>query len=244
MRVASKHVLHNGLPNTSKAMNTLSRLMIPALAAVLLPGLGFAQSTVSLYPRVGLLAPDTYFYEQFENFTTDEPTEWSTGSLGRSLFVGVGMEIELGDSGVLLRGEAGRSFDSWLRVSHSVLNPRQLFNPPYVSTAWLDVPYTMTQTSVLLVFPTRMTLWGAQPYVAVGGGGKFYEFGEPTLPNETGALLPNDGFTWGGDLGAGLTVPLFGGVTLDVQARDAITQYWEKTQHDFIYSGALLARIW
>ena len=230
------------LPDSFKAMKTLFRLTIPALAMVLLPGAGLAQNSVSFYPRVGLLAPDTYLYEQYENFVGDAPTEWSTGSLGRSLLIGVGMELKLGDSGLLIRGEIGRSFEGWLRVSHSVIVPRMFFNPPYIYTTWLDAPYTMTTTSLQLVLPTRLTLWRAEPYVVAGGGGKLYEFGETTLPNEVDAVLPTDGFTWGGDVGAGITMPLFGNLTLDLQARDAFSKYWGKWQHDFIYSGALFLK--
>ncbi len=229
--------------DTDKAMKVLSRIMIPALAIALLPVGTVAQSTISLYPRVGLLAPDTYFYEQFENFVGDGATEWSTGSLGRSLLIGAGMEVELGDSGLLIRGEIARSFEGWLQVSHSVVVPRVFFDAPYVSTSWLDVPYTMTVTSLQFVLPTRLKLWGVQPYVLAGGGGKFYEFGDPTEPNDAEALLPTDGFTWGGDVGAGLSMSLFGSLTLDLQARDAMTKYWGKMQHDFMYSGALFLKL-
>jgi hypothetical protein len=224
-------------------MKTLSKLTVPALAMLLLPGAALAQSALSFYPRVGLLAPDAYFYEQYENFVSDAPTEWSTGSLGRSLLIGAGVELKLGDSGVLIRGEVARSFEGYLRVSHSVVVPRVLFNPPYISTTWLDAPYTMTVTSLQIVLPTKLTLWGAEPYVAAGVGGKLYEFGEPLLPNESEAVLPTDGFTWGGDVGAGITMPLFGNLTLDLQARDAFSKYWDKMQHDFIYSGALLWKV-
>ena len=63
------------------------------------------------------------------------------------------------------------------------------------------------------------------------------------LPNDVEALLPTDGFTWGGDVGAGITRSLFGNLTLDLQARDAFGKYWDKMQHDFIYSGALLLKV-
>ena len=224
-------------------MKILAKVMIPALAIALLPGASFAQTSVSFYQRSGLLAPDAYFYEEYENFVADAPTEWSTGSLGRSLLIGMGMELKLGDSGLLIRGEVARSFEGWLRVSRSVIVPRVFFNPPFVSTTWLDAPYTMTMTSLQLVLPTRLELWGAQPYVAAGGGGKYYQFGETTLPNDVGALLPTNGFTWGGDAGAGVTMSLLGRLTLDVQARDAFTKYWGKWQHDFVYSGALFLRV-
>ncbi|MEJ2239900.1 MAG: hypothetical protein P8X82_16545, partial [Gemmatimonadales bacterium] len=74
-------------------------------------------------------------------------------------------------------------------------------------------------------------------------GGKFYGFGEPTSPNEVDATLPSDGFTWGVDLGGGFTLEAFG-VHLDLQVRDAITRYWDKTQHDLLFTGGLLLQLW
>jgi hypothetical protein len=225
-------------------MTRLSVITLAAAAVALHPPAGSAQTTVSLYPRVGLLAPDPYFYEQFENFAGDGPTEWTTGSLGRSLAIGGGVELKLGDSGLLVRGEIARVFGGWMLVSHSVVVPRVFFNAPYISTVWLDVPYAMTVTSVHVVLPTRVRVWGAQPYVAVGGGGKFYGFGDPTTANDAEALLPNDGFTWGVDAGAGVTARVWRNITLDVQARDLISSYWDKTQHDFLFTGALLVPVW
>jgi hypothetical protein len=75
-----------------------------------------------------------------------------------------------------------------------------------------------------------------KPYVLLGVGGKRYGFGESTRPNEVGAVLPSDGFTWGGDLGGGFTFEAFG-LNADVQLRDAITRYWDKTQHDLLITG-------
>jgi hypothetical protein len=57
------------------------------------------------------------------------------------------------------------------------------------------------------------------------------------------ATLPSGGFTWGGDLGGGFTFEAFG-LTADVQVRDAITRYWDKTQHDLLFTGGLLWRLW
>jgi hypothetical protein len=198
--------------------------------------------TFSLGPRIGMLSPDTYLYEQYSNFSGDGPVEWTDGSLGRALVLGVGFEAGRADGGVLLRGEVLRSFDTWLSVSHSIVMPRVLYDPPYVETTWLDVPATVLVTALELVIPTRITLWNAQPYVLAGIGGKHYHFGEPTEANAVGAILPNGGFTWGGDVGAGMTLPILG-LTLDLQGRDAITRYWSKTEHDFVYSTGLLWRV-
>lgn len=214
-----------------------------ALAMLAAPPAATAQLHVSLYGRSGLLAPDTYFYEVYENFL-EGATEWSTGSLGRSPVAGAGIEVALGESGVLVRAEVVRSFDSWVRVSHSRVTPRVLFIPPEIVTDWYDVPFNVTLTSVELVLPTKLRLWGAQPYVAMGGGGKYYQFGETTEPNTTEALLPTDGFTWAVDAGAGVMIPLFWDMSADLQARTAVSRYWSKTQTDFLYSGALHVPLW
>lgn len=127
-------------------------------------------------------------------------------------------------------------------MARSIVQPRQLYDAPDVETTWLDLRAAVTLASVQLVVPTRLTLWRAQPYVLVGVGGKRYDFGDPTTANDVKAILPYDGFTWGGDLGAGLTLP-WHGLTLDLQARDAITRYWGKAEHDMVYSSALFWRI-
>lgn len=215
-----------------------------AVLATLASGLAAQNGTkVSLYPRVGLAAPDTYFYEYFKNFYGDGPMEWTSGSLGRSFAAGVGFQVDLGARGILVRGEVLRTFDGWLSSVHSIEKPRIMFDPPEILNTWLDIPTSVTATSLQVVLPTRLRVWQVEPYVLAGVGGKFYDFGDPTEPNEVGATLPYDGFTWGGDLGAGLTVPFWRGLTLDVQVRDALTRYWGKTQHDLYYTGALLWRV-
>ena len=216
-----------------------------ACAALLLPGPIKAQDglTVKLHPRAGLVAPDEYFYEVFANFSGDGPVEWTTGSLGRAFVAGLGVEVGFGNDGILVRGEILRSFDTWLLVSHSIVRPRVLFEPSEIVTTYLDVPATLTFTSLQVVLPMKLELWHVEPYVLLGVGGKRYGFGEPTLPNDVEATLPSDGYVWGGDLGGGLTLDLFG-LTADVQVRDAITRYWDKTQHDLLFTGALLWRVW
>ena len=183
-----------------------------ALAMALAPSLVAAQwpSSVRFFARSGLIAPDVYFYEQFINFSGDGPVEWTTGALGRAVVAGLGAELEWADNGVLIRSEVVRSFDTWLAVTHGVVAPRVLFDPPEIINTYLDVPTAVTLTSLQLVLPTRLRLRGLQPFVFGGVGGKFYRFGDPTRPNEVAAILPSDGFTWGVDLGAGLEATLFG----------------------------------
>lgn len=191
-----------------------------------------------VYPRAGLLAPDAYLYEYFKNFTGDGLTEWTSASLGRAFVAGAGVEIRLGDGDIFLRGEVLRSFDGWMSAAHSVETLRDLFFPPEVVVTWLDVPTSLTLTSVQLVLPTRLELGPFKPYVLVGGGGKFYSFQDPSEPNDVEATLPSSGFTWGGDVGGGVTVRVLG-LHVDLQARDALSRYWGKLQHDILYTGTV-----
>jgi hypothetical protein len=204
---------------------------------------GQKPASVRVLPRVGLIAPDAYLYEQFTNFAGDGPVEWTTGSLGRAFLAGVGAELQWGSGGVLVRAEVLRSFDGWLSAVHGIVIPRVVFEPPEIVNTFLDVPVSMTLTSVQVVLPTRLELWRFQPYVAAGVGGKFYSFDDPIRPNEVDAVLPNNGFTWGGDLGAGVMVEVRG-LTVDLQVRDAVSRYWDKTQHDLAYSAALVWEVW
>jgi hypothetical protein len=208
----------------------------------LIPGSGLEgqeELTLRLIPRIGLTNPDSYFYEEFANFADDEPVEWTTGSLGRAAYVGVALEAGYGDKGIYLRGELGRTFDGWLLVSHNYVRPRVLFEPPEIITTWLDVPTALTLATLQVVLPTRFEAYGISPYFLVGGGGKWYSFGEPTEENSVEAILPSDGFTAAAELGAGLTFSVRG-VGLDVQARDVFNRYWGKNQHDFLFSGGLV----
>jgi hypothetical protein len=148
------------------------------------------------------------------------------------------MEVRLGESGAYVRGEILRSFDAWLYVAHSVETLRDMFIPPEVVTTWMDVPVTWTLASVQVVLPTKLELGPFEPYVLLGGGGKSYAFGDPTEETGVEPTLPENGFTWGADVGAGFTVRL-NRLQLDVQARDALSRYWGKTEHDILYTGAL-----
>jgi hypothetical protein len=206
------------------------------------PVSGAGSVRIAIIPRAGVVMPDAYLYEQYANFSGDGPVEWTNGSLGRALVLGVACEIGLEDRGFMLRGEVLRSFDAWLSAAHSVIVPRQLFEPPRVETTWLDAPTAITMMSVQIILPTRLTLLRTQPYVLAGAAGKRYDFGDPTTANEVEAILPASGTTWGADIGAGITLPLFG-LSLDLQFRDAVNRYWGKTEHDFIATTGLRWRI-
>jgi hypothetical protein len=226
-------------------MKAAHRFALAVCAALLLPAPIQAQDglVVKLFPRAGLVAPDNYFYEVFTNFAGDGPVEWTTGSLGRAFVAGLGVEVGLGMDGVVVRGEILRSFDTWLLATHGIVQPRVLFEPPRIVNTFFDVPTTLTFTSLQVVLPLRLEVWHVKPYVLLGAGGKRYGFGEPTTQNEVGAVLPSNGFTWGGDLGGGFTFDAFG-LSVDVQLRDTINRYWDKTQHDLLFTGGVLWRPW
>ena len=198
--------------------------------------------TIRIVPRAGLTSPDDYFYEEFANFAVDEATEWTWGSLGRSAYLGLGLEVGFKERGIFLRGEVAHTVEGWLSVVHGIVIPRTLFDPPRIVNTFLDVPAAITFASLQLVLPTQFEIVGVRPYGLVGGGGKWYHFGSPTEPNTVEAILPSNGFTAALDLGAGLSFSLFG-FALDVQVRDVINRYWGKTQHDLVFSGGLVWRI-
>jgi len=189
-------------------------------------------------PRLGLLAPDTYFYEEFKNFSGDGFVEWTTGSLGRAALLGIGAEAWFETLGFILRGEVARSFEGWLAASHGVLIPRFYFQPPEVVTTWFDVPASVTFVSLQAIFPTRFSLPPVQPFVMAGYTGKWYSFGPPTRENAVEAILPSNGWTPSLDLGGGLTIRLYG-VDLEAQVKANINRYWGKTQHDLVFSGGM-----
>jgi len=198
--------------------------------------------SIRIVPRLGLTSPDSYFYEEFANFAVDEATEWTNGSLGRAAYIGLALDAGYEDRGILLRGELAHTFGGWLSVVHAVVVPRVLFDPPEIINTYLDVPAAITFATLQLILPTQFETHGIRPYGLLGGGGKWYHFGSPTEPNTVGAILPSEGFTAALDVGVGISFTLFGWA-FDAQVRDAISQYWEKIQHDLVFSGGLVWRI-
>ena len=212
----------------------LAALLAPAHSSI------HAQEHISVrvIPRVGLTSPDSYFYEEFANFGNDEPTEWTNGSLGRALYLGIALETGYEDRGIFLRGELAHTFEGWLSVVHGVIRPRVLFDPPEIIYTALDVPTSLTFAALQVILPARFEAAGIRPYGLVGGGGKWYHFGSPSEPNTVEAILPSDGFTATLELGVGASFSLFG-FSFDAQARDDINRYCGKTQHDLVYSGGV-----
>jgi hypothetical protein len=195
--------------------------------------------TIRVVPRFGLIDPDANYYLQYSSFAADTPTEWTHGALGRAAYAGLGVEVGLEDRGIFLRGEFGRTFEGWLSAVHGYVRPRVLFEPPVIISTQIDVPAALTFASAQLVLATRLGFWRIQPYFLIGGGGKWYAFGDPSAPLAVDAILPSNGFTASADFGAGIYLDLFG-ITFDIQARDNLNRYWGKTQNDLIFSGGLV----
>ena len=140
---------------------------------------------ISIIPRFGLMSPDSYFYEEFENFADDEPAEWTTGSLGRAAVLGLALEASFGDRGIAIRGEIARTVSGWLSTVHGFIRPRVFFEPPEIVNTWLDVPASITFANVQAVLPTRFKPWGIQPFALVGGGGNNF----PSIGNITNIVF-------------------------------------------------------
>jgi len=192
--------------------------------------------SIRIIPRAGLLNPDAYFYEEFANFADDEPDEWTNGSLGRAAYLALALEIGHQDRGIFLRGELGHTFEGWMAVTHAYVQPRVLFEPPQVIYTYLDVPASLTFAKAQLIFPTRFQVAGIRPYALLGGGGKWYHFGDPTEENTVEAILPTKGFTGSVEVGGGAQFSILG-LTFDAQLLDSVNRYWGKTQHDLLLSG-------
>ena len=223
----------------------MPRLLLPLLFLALLPGgiAGQEGVTVQVLPRLGLFNPDSYFYEEFLEFGSDQPTEWTNGALGRSAYVALGVEGGWKDRGILFRGELGRTLDGWLFVTHGVVRPRVFWDPPEIVYTYLDVPATLTFANLQVILPARFSAWGLEPYFLLGGGGKWYHFGEPTSEYTVEPIFPSDGFTPSLELGGGLTREVRDGLALDAQLRASLSRYWEKTPSDLVFSGGVNWRI-
>lgn len=219
-----------------------------AVAALLLsPVAAAAQSsfTVHVTPRVGLLTPADYFYEEFAHLGVD-PLEWTNASILRSVVAGLGVQLEIGDSGLWIRGEvlrtvgtdfgdiAPRSGEMFVR--HAILIESSGFDQPYVESQYFYVPTAVTIGSLDLAFPTRFRLpLSIQPYVTAGVGAKRYDFDTGAIDNPDRSIQhPEEGVTLVGNVGVGATVPI-AGVTVDLLVRDALSEYWERLQHDVVW---------
>lgn len=193
--------------------------------------------SLSLLPRLGLLVPAPNLYEVYKNFAGDGPIEWTSGSLGRAMMVGLALQVEFPRTGLALRGEVTRTVRAWLHATHGVLIPRILWDPPRIKNTFFDIPARLTTTGIQAALPLRLATREFQPFVLLGFSGKWYSFGPPSQENTVGAILPTGGFVPSADLGGGLAVGLRG-FSVELQVRDNVNRYWGRTQHDLSLSAA------
>lgn len=215
-----------------------------ALLVVLLawPAASAAQTDIHLRitPRVGALTPAGWFYEEFAHLGVGS-LEWTDAAHMKAMAAGLAAEIEIGESGVWIRGEVLRTIGSETRLGHKVLIESNGITQPYVDAVYFWVPVAMTLGTLDLAFPTRFRLpFGIQPYVSAGMGGKRYDF-DLALAEDYGNRnfeLPQEGVTWVLNIGGGVAVDLLG-LRLDLAARDAMSEYWGEAQHDVFWMVGL-----
>ena len=214
---------------------------IPIFVAVGLcvPTVSTAQVNLDLRitPRAGVMTPADYFYEQFPHFGSP-PLEWTEAFIYEAAVIGLAAELEIGDSGLWIRGEVMQTLDAILSMTYAVLIETNGFEPPRVERTPYRVATALTIGSLDLALPTRFTLGPVQPYVTLGVGGKRYSFvTEPFEELTQDIVLPQPGVVGAANLGGGAVVRLFG-THLDVQVRDAMSYYWGRLQHDvMVFAG-------
>lgn len=207
---------------------TVATLAMPVAAA--------AQLDVALRvtPRVGVMTPADWLYEEFAHFGTD-PFEWTEAAILRAPVVGLAVEAEVPGTGLWVRGELLRTIDAITSMTHAVLLGTSGFDPPRVVRTPYRVATTLTTATIDLAFPTRLTLGPVQPYVTAGVGGKWYGFDTDPYTDLRGTVvLPQSGMVPVLNVGGGATAQL-PGFTVDVQVRDALSQYWTRLQHDVMF---------
>jgi hypothetical protein len=210
------------------------------LAGLFRPADAEAQDGWSLRvtPRAGLMTPADWFYEEFRHFGLD-PMEWTEAAILRATVVGLALELELPGTGLWIRGEVVRTLDAITSMTHAVLFPAGGFDPPRVERTHYRVATAMTMGTLDLAFPTRFRVGNVQPYVTAGIGGKRYSFDtDPFQELAERVVLPQPGVVPMANVGAGAVVTVLG-ITIDVQARDALSRYWDRLQHDVMVLAGL-----
>ena len=217
------------------------------LAAICaLPADAAAQTDIDvrLTPRVGFITPADYFFVQFARFGLG-PVEWTESWILRTASAGLAAELEIGDSDLWIRGEVLRTFGGETEVVHAEAIEPVGFNTPTIERSFYYIPTTLTIGSFDLALPTRFRLpYGVQPYVTAGIGGKRYTFDNTAFGDfdrlDDDIIFPQDGVTFHFNVGVGATIHV-AGLTLDLLARDAISEYWDRQQHDVTF---LLGTTW
>lgn len=213
----------------------------PAVAQLGMPDLSGV--SVRITPHAGLLTPDGWFYAETTVFG-EGPMEWTEAALLEAPVVGASADVRLPGIGLWLRGSVQRTLDADLYVAYAVMNSGP-FTPAYVDRTKYWLPTSVTMATVDLVFLTQLRLpLGIQPYVTAGVGGKMYSFDRSTLAANPRAVPPEDGTELMANVGGGVVVPVWRRLELDLQARDAISDYWDLTQHDVSWTAGLSWRLY
>ena len=218
------------------------RIATAALAALLLfpsAGAGQVDLKLRLTPQAGVLTPADWFYYEVTQLG-EGPMEWTEAAVLRTSVVGLTAELEVGDTGVWIRGTVLRTLDTDTYLAFAILNSGPFTKPNVVRRYWW-VPTDITIVSLDVAFPTRLRLpLGVQPYATAGLGGKIYAFDNSALEGAPDAVVaPEDGTSLVVNVGGGAVIPLMRRLRLDLQARDAVSDYWDDTQHDVSWTAGL-----
>lgn len=189
------------------------------------------------------MTPADWFYYEVTGLGQG-PMVWTESQVLRSTMIGATAEVEIGETGLWIRGTILRTLDGETYLGYSRLVDAFPDAPRVVRTPYW-VPTAMTLGSVELALPTRFRLpFHAQPYFVAGVGGKRYSFDHDALDGAAEALIaPEDGTSLMGILGGGLVVPV-GRFGIDLEVRDAMSRYWSDFQHDVIWSAGLSWQLW
>jgi hypothetical protein len=211
-------------------ISSVTALLLLLLASVPLGAQSRAE--MRLIPRLGMLTPADFFYEEYGQFALGS-LDWTQAAIQRSLLGGLTAEVAWEERGVWVRAEVLRTWGAETTLRQVVLLPAVGFNPPSLAEVRYQVPTTLTLGSIDLALPTRLRLSGGiQPYITAGLGAKRYAFDDSGLEESTGRLVrPRPGVTPHVNVGAGATVRIRGAV-LDLLLRDAVSEYWDRQQHD------------
>ena len=217
------------------------RRWIAAFVLVLAgPGAVSAQAGVDvrIIPRAGVMTPADWFYVEYSHFG-NPPLEWTEASLDKAPVLGLGVEVELPGTGVWLRGELVRSIDARMTMTHAVLFEPMGFEPARTERTPYTVTTALTSGTLDVAFPTLFRIGPVQPYVTAGAGGTHYAFETERFQElAESVVLPQPGSVWAANVGAGATVRA-AGLLFDLQVRDAISLYWDRTQHNVMVLGGL-----
>jgi hypothetical protein len=218
------------------------RIATAALAALLLfPAAGAAQVDLKLRlaPQAGLMTPADWFYYEVTQLG-EGPMEWTEAAILETTVVGLTAELEVGETGIWIRGSVLRTVDTDTYIAFAILNAGP-FTPPNVVRRLWWVPTDMTIVTLDVALPTRLRLpLNVQPYVTAGIGGKVYAFDTSVLEGApSGIVAPEDGTSLVVNVGGGAVIPLTRSLRLDLQARDAVSDYWDDTQHDVSWTAGL-----